>query len=153
MNWCDSEGRKTMFIWYVLAGICLILELLTGSLYLLFISLGLIVGGFVAWLELSVYWSIAAFVVTSLAFVFIFRLLGIHQYTATRSATNDVNVNLDIGAVVRVEQWQLRQTSVSYRGAQWQAVLAEDVHQGNPGEYVVVDITGSTLVLRPKNAV
>lgn len=137
-----------MWIWFVLAGGCLILELFTGSFYLLFLSLGLALGGIVAWLGLSIYWSVFAFVMTSLLCVWIFRLLGIHQ-RSSRNATSDVNVNLDIGAIVKVEQWQLRQTQVSYRGAQWQAVLAADIPQGYPGEYVIVDINGSTLVLRP----
>lgn len=139
-----------MWTWFVVAGICLILELFSGSFYLLFLALGLAMGGVVAWFDLSVYWSIFAFVATSLSCVFVFRLFGISKQGKTRTATSDANVNLDIGSVVTVLQWANRHAQVSYRGAQWQAVLADHIASEKTGEHVIVDIKGVVLVLEPK---
>ncbi len=139
-----------MWTWFVLAGIALILELFTGSFYLLFLALGLAMGGVVAWLGLSVYWAIFAFVATALSCVFVFRLFGISKQGKTRTATSDVNVNLDIGSVVMVQQWSNRHTQVNYRGAPWQAVLSDDVSTEMSGEHIIVDIQGAHLVLQPK---
>lgn len=141
-----------MWIWFVLAGICLTLELLVGSFYLLFVAIGLVMGGIVAWLELSVYWSIFAFIATSLSCVFVFRLFGISKQGKTRTATSDANVNLDIGSEVYVSEWSNRHAYVNYRGARWQAVLADDVHAETAGTHIIVDIKGVMLVLTPQKA-
>lgn len=140
-----------MWMWFVLAGLCLGLELMTGTFYLLFLTIGLVMGGVIAWLNLSIYWSIFGFGLTSLLCVFVFRLFGISKQSVTRDATDDVNVNLDIGSWVIVDKWEHRQASVNYRGAKWQAQLASDAQDKGAGTYQIVDIIGSILILRPKS--
>lgn len=139
-----------MWIWFVLAGICLTLELLVGSFYLLFLAVGLVMGGIVAWFDLSIYWSIFAFIITSLSCVFVFRLFGISKQGKTRTATSDANVNLDIGSEVYVAEWSNRHTYVNYRGASWQAILADNAYTEKAGTHIIVDIKGVILVLTPK---
>lgn len=142
-----------MWLWFVLAAVALILELVTGTFYLLFLSLGLVMGGVVTWLGLSVYWSIFAFVATSLSCVFVFRLFGISKQGKTRTATSDANVNLDIGAEVEVLSWINRHTQVHYRGTQWQAILVEHIDIESIGTHTIIDIKGVMLVLEPKNLI
>ncbi|WP_204319017.1 NfeD family protein [Pelistega ratti] len=139
-----------MWVWFVLAGICLSLELMLGSFYLLFLTVGLLVGGIVAWIDMSIYWQLFAFALTAILCVYVFKLFGISKHGSTKTATSDVNVNLDIGATVEVTQWSHRQTTVHYRGAQWKAMLEDSITAEVIGQHTIVDIQGSMLILSPK---
>ena len=67
-------------------------------------------------------------------------------------AASNADVNLDIGQIVSVEAWSDNRTArVWYRGAHWQAELAEG-HAPHGGEHVITELRGTRLVLTPRNA-
>lgn len=68
-----------MWIWFILVGVCLILELLTGTFYLLFLALGLLAGGVVSGLGFSIYIQIIAFITTSMLCIFGLRVFGMSK--------------------------------------------------------------------------
>lgn len=140
-----------MWVWFALSAICLILELMTGAFFLLFISIGLLAAGVLAFFELHLYWSLGAFALISLSSIFFLRVFGIRKSPAKKPAL-DKNVNLDIGTSIFVNSWNgNRRTQVNYRGAQWQAILADHITSipENSGYYKIMAINGLVLVLEP----
>lgn len=136
--------------WLIMAGALVILELFTGTFYLLMIAIGMAAGALVAvlagplWLQL-----LAAAVVGSLATMALRRSRD--GGSRPVDAAHDPNINLDIGQKVTVAKWTETAGSVPtarimYRGAQWDVELAE----GNiaiPGTFTIVEMRGSRLVL------
>ncbi|ETD71701.1 regulatory protein [Pelistega indica] len=141
-----------MWVWFTLAIVFLILEVLSGTFYLMFLAIAMFAAGLVAFFELSIYWQLGIFVLILLLGVFVFKFFGIKSKSSLTTPTSDVNVNMDIGTVIYVNNWNMpRSTVVHYRGTQWQAVLAPNCTQdGVAGNYVISDINGVSLILTPK---
>ncbi|WP_075791918.1 NfeD family protein [Massilia putida] len=131
--------------WLVTAGVLVILELFTGTFYLLMIAIGLAIGGIVALAGASTpLQAIAAAVVGVLATGLLHRSRFGHP--AKTDARRDRNVNLDIGQRVTVPAWDNGRARVMYRGALWDVELT----QGTPphaGEFRIVEVQGSRLVV------
>lgn len=142
----------SMWIWFGLAGVSLILEALSGTFYLLLVALGLFAAGLVAIFEPSLWLQLASFTVVSILGLLILNQKGIIRKKGSRSATSDADANLDIGMTVTVREWlSNNQAEVIYRGVNWQAVLSPKVSgEPQPGQYVIVDVQGVSLVLEPK---
>jgi membrane protein implicated in regulation of membrane protease activity len=121
--------------WLVAAGVLVILELFTGTFYLLMIAIGLAVGGIVA---------IAAALVGVLATGLLHRSRFGHP--ARSDAQRDRNVNLDIGQRVTVPAWDNGRARVMYRGALWDVELTHGVAP-RAGEFRIVEVHGSRLVV------
>ena len=78
----------------------------------------------------------------------ILRATGVLKKREVNAARN-ADVNLDIGQVVQVQAWsENRSARVSYRGANWQAVLAAG-HPCLTGPHEIVEIHGSELTVAP----
>lgn len=137
-------------MWLVMAGTLVILELFSGTFYLLMIAIGMAAGALVAmpggalWLQLLV-----AAIVGSLATMALKRS---RDGKAGRiDAAHDPNVNLDIGQSVTVAKWHeqagsLPSARVMYRGAQWDVELAPG-NAALPGVFRIVEVRGSRLIL------
>ncbi|WP_353237093.1 NfeD family protein [Limnohabitans sp.] len=135
-------GDATM--WWVLAGVLVALELLTGTFYLLMLSLGAVAAALVAMAGHGLSTQlVAAAIVGGLGAV----LLGQwrkHQ-TTTRQEAHDQH--LDLGATVQVDAWDAQNTAqVKHRGAAWTAVLAPG-QTAAPGVYRIQAMAGNRLVL------
>jgi len=139
--------------WWIIAGVLVLLELLTGSFYLLMLALGAVLGALSAHAGFApvTQWLIAA--LCSSAFVFVCYLL--RRRLGGVRATGNPDVNLDIGEILMIDTWARDGSSrVHYRGAQWTAVLGSslDPQQGQktptPGRYRVTDIVGNRLVVQ-----
>lgn len=141
-----------MWGWFTLALIFLILEVVSGTFYLLFLSISMFAAGLAAFFALSIYLQLGVFVLVLLLGVFVFKFFGIKYTSSSATPTSDVNVNMDIGASIYVNRWDKpRATVVQYRGTQWQALLAPSCPEdGVAGNYVISDINGVTLILTPK---
>ena len=140
-----------MWIWLGLAALALIGELATGTFYLLLVALGLAGGGLAAWLNAGLEWQLLACGVVVLLGLVILRKTRVLKKREVDAASN-ADVNLDIGQVVSVEAWSDNRTArVWYRGAHWQAELAEG-HASHGGEHVITELRGTRLVLTPRNA-
>lgn len=137
-------------LWWVLAGSVVAVELMTGTFYLLMLSIGFVAAALAAHAGVAVPGQLAVAAVFAGGSV----LLG-HRYRKKITAGLAGNVsaveNLDLGALVHVDQWQPDGTSiVKYRGANWDATLADGT-ASVPGSYRIAKVVGSRLMLEPPN--
>ena len=138
-------------LWWLAAGGLIAVELLTGTFYLLMISLGLVAAALAAHAGLSVPWQWVSAAVVGGGSVVAWRS---YKRTQPASAPAQANhdVNMDVGETVHVDHWQADGTcSVKYRGAHWDAAL----HAGQTAEtgaYVIDEVIGSRLILNKPDA-
>jgi membrane protein implicated in regulation of membrane protease activity len=135
-------GDATM--WWVLAGVLVALELLTGSFYLLMLSLGAVAAALVAMAGHALNSQlVAAAIVGGLGAM----LLGQWRKRQTTTAQEAQDQHLDLGATVQVDAWDAQGTAqVKHRGAAWTAVLAPG-QTAAPGVYRIQAMAGNRLVL------
>jgi membrane protein implicated in regulation of membrane protease activity len=131
--------------WLAAAGVLVVLELFTGTFYLLMIAIGFAVGGIVALAGAgrplqAVCAGIVGVLATSLLHRSRFGL------PSRRDAARDRNVNLDIGQHVSVPAWDGGRARVRYRGALWDVELGQGA-TARPGEFRIVEVRGSILVV------
>ncbi len=133
-------------IWWLLAGGMVVVELLTGTFYLLMLAIGLAAGAIAAHLGLSLPLQLTAAALVGGASVLILRLVrGKQRQPAPASKNRDVN--LDIGENVYVGAWQFDGTATAtYRGAKWSVALRSGM-TGSAGNYRIVEVVGSRLIL------
>ena len=128
-------------IWLTIGIGLLMLEMATGTLYLLFLGLSAILGALAAWGGLSVGWQVVVFAAPAAASC-------IWGVPLTRRRRRGAAASLDVGQTVRFEQWSSRETRharVSYRGSQWDADVLTEI-AGTPGEVLyIVAADGSRL--------
>jgi membrane protein implicated in regulation of membrane protease activity len=131
--------------WLAMAGVLVILELFTGTFYLLMIAIGLAVGGIVALAGAG--WPLQA-IVAGVVGVVATGLLHRSRFgrPARHDATRDRNVNLDIGQRVTVPAWDNGRARVMYRGALWDVELGQGA-TAHPGDFRIVEVQGSRLVV------
>lgn len=129
--------------WMVLAFGLLILELVTGTFYLLVIAVALAAAGVadLAGASFTVQLVVAATI----------GLAGSLWLRRSRfgrpGAEADALQNLDVGQVVRIDSWAGGTTArASYRGAQWDVQLAAG-EPAVPGEFVIRAVQGNRLVV------
>ena len=135
-------------LWWVAAGAAVAIELVTGTFYLLMISLGLAAGAIAAHLGLS---SGSQVVTAALVGGGATALWHWQHFMQPRSAPARENrdVNLDIGERVNVAAWaDDRSARVQYRGSSWTARLAA-AEPAAPGLHRIVAVEGNWLVLAP----
>ncbi|MBP0630953.1 MULTISPECIES: NfeD family protein [unclassified Cupriavidus] len=137
------------YLWFVAAVALVIVELNTGTFYLLMVAVGLAAGGVGALLDLSP----AAQTVTA-ALVAAVLIAGLRRTRFGKlrrgNAAADPNVNLDIGQELDVPAWDANgRARVPYRGADWTVELAPNC-AATPGRYRIVEVRGSTLVVSPR---
>lgn len=138
-------------IWLAVAGLLVILELFSGTFYLLMIALGLVAGALAAVFNFgSELQMIVAAVVGTIA------TLALHKsrygWRPGKDAARDPNINMDIGQSITVAQWQDlgngKSTSrAMYRGAMWDVELQHVVPHA--GVFIIQEIQGSRLIVRP----
>lgn len=136
-----------MWFWFGVAALFLLLEMATGTFYLLLVALGLAASGMAAYADLSLVWQIASGLVVSLiGLAVLFRRRQSKARVATQSNPNVVQ---DIGKTVIVDAWDENgRARVFYRGAHWSARI--DAGQpAQPGEHYIQAVQGLTLILRP----
>ncbi len=134
-------------IWWVLAGVVVGAELLTMTFYLLMIALGLAAAAVAAHagMGLNAQMVTAALVGGGAVLFWHWRQSGLPR---APKATENKDVNMDIGATVTVAEWQADgSANVNYRGANWQAHLAAGQALGQVGNYRVAEVVGSRLIL------
>lgn len=131
--------------WLVAAGVVVILELFSGTFYLLMIAVGLVFGALAALVGGSIpMQAIIAGVIGVLAT----GLLHNSRFgkPAKANAARDHNVNLDIGQRVNVPGWEGGKARVMYRGALWDVELGQGATP-HAGEFKIVEVQGSRLIV------
>jgi len=132
--------------WLAAAGLTVILELFSGTFYLLMIAIGLAAGSAAALLGFgeAVQWLLAAAVGVGATVALRRSRYGKQQERV--DAACDPNVNLDIGQTVHVPEWQDNAARVMYRGALWDVELAPGGTPA-PGQYTIREVRGSRLIV------
>jgi membrane protein implicated in regulation of membrane protease activity len=136
-------------VWWLLAGAAVALELVTGTFFLLMLAVGLGAGAVAAHLGLGMSSQlVAAALVGGGAVAGWQRWRKLRPPAAPASANKDVN--LDIGQTVRIEHWnQDGKAVVRYRGADWTASLSTPSPDAASGQYRIIAVEGSLLIVEP----
>ncbi len=133
-------------VWWLIAGAAIVLELLSGTVYLLLLSAGFASAAIAAHLGASVTVQLIVASFVGVAAVMVWRWLRRNPSAALAAGANP-DVNLDVGEKVFVDAWSADGTAtVRYRGAQW-TVVPRAGSTASTGEHRVVEVIGSRLVL------
>ena len=136
-------------IWWLMAGVAVIAELVTGTLYLLMVAIGLAAGAVAAHLGAGEALQFVVAAVVSAATVLACYLRQ-KRRGVPHNTQGDRSIHLDIGEQVSIEAWQTDGTApIRYRGTQWTAVLQPGTEPASHGRYQVVRMDGNRLMVTP----
>ncbi|GAB2476872.1 NfeD family protein [Comamonas humi] len=139
-------------LWWIASGVAVGAELLTGTLYLLMVAIGLAAAAVAAHLGLSAPVQMLVAAVVGSATVVLCYLRQKRQERrrgGQRSAQTDPDLHLDIGEQLHIAEWNADGTAqVRYRGAQWTAVLRHGADRTGT-TYRVAELEGSRLLVEP----
>lgn len=131
-------------LWWVVAGVLVVAELLTGTFYLLMLALGAAAAAIGAHLQLS---QPAQVVVAAIAGTG--AVVAWHFWGRQRLHGPSDDLKLDVGETIMVEHWNPDGTaSVRYRGTQWTAIHRPGITPST-GMHRVAEMTGNRLLLDP----
>ncbi len=134
-------------IWWVLAGGAIAVELLTGTFYLLMLSMGLMAGALAAHAGATLTVQLVVAALVGGGFIVAWRARRLRATPGLPVGANQ-DVNLDVGETVQVDSWAADGTStVKYRGANWSVSLVPGASP-TPGAHRIVEVVGSRLVVR-----
>lgn len=137
-------------LWWLLAGGAVVLELLSGTFYLLMISLGMAAAALAAHSGASTNAQLVVAAIVGSGAVVAWHLYRI-KHPKSAPAQSNPDVNLDIGSSVHIpnaSDWHNDGSiTVRYRGADWSGQLAAGSDPG-AGNYTIEQVRGSVLVLR-----
>lgn len=137
-------------IWWLLAGTVIAAELVTGTFYLLMISVGLVAAATAAHLGASLSLQLVVAAAFGGGAILGWRAYRQRQPAAAPASTNR-DVILDIGESVQVDGWNHDGTSsVKYRGATWTVSLKVGQTPG-PGLHVIDEVVGNRLIVSKHN--
>ena len=129
-------------LWLIVAGVLVMAELLTGTFYLLMLSLGATAAALTAYADGTLTWQIVTAALVGGGATVLW-----HMKKPRTNAAQDSGVHLDIGETVTVDAWDARgYTHVKHRGAQWEAVCTPNTTP-QPGLHRISEMQGNRLVL------
>lgn len=136
--------------WSCAAGILVILELISGTFYLLMIALGLCAGAAAAYFGQSIIVQQFSAAVVGLLATFSLNRSRFGARASFTRASNQ-NPNLDVGQSVAVDVWHHHGDGVftaraMYRGALWD-IESIDATAPVAGSFFIADIRGSCLLV------
>ncbi|WP_297912459.1 NfeD family protein [Thiomonas sp.] len=135
---------STPLQWWIATAVLVALELGSGSFYLLMLAVGAAAGALAAHLglDVAIQWSAAALVgIGAVALLYLTR-----RRAPRRALQSNRDVNLDIGSVVEVRQWDpAGNARIRWRGTEWQARLGRG--PALPGRFRIAAVDANTLVL------
>jgi membrane protein implicated in regulation of membrane protease activity len=131
-------------LWLALAGGLIILELFSGTFYLLMIALGTLAGALTALAGASEAVQMLVAAAVGAAATALLR----RKRPRRPTPSHDPNINLDIGQTLHVPHWHASNGTarVTYRGAMWDVDLAPGA-VAKPGQFVIREIRGSRLIV------
>lgn len=136
-----------MTLWWAIAGIVLIIvEMLTGTFFLLVLGIASLGAAAVAWFGYS-FW-VQAVVTAALAIVGVILVKRLPGKFGGKNASASIQ-SLDIGQTVMLESWISEADGiarVSYRNAQWEAHIVGERVPGGKLFYIRA-VDGNTLTV------
>jgi membrane protein implicated in regulation of membrane protease activity len=142
----DNTMLDITTLWWILAGVTVAAELLTGTFYLLLIAIGMTFGAIAANLGWSIPAQLLSAAVTGVGLVLGWRLW---QRFHPRSLTAKISTisNLDSGELLNVDAWSdSGRARALYRGACWDIEL-QPGQPMLPGPHRIVEIKGNRLIV------
>lgn len=131
--------------WLVAAGLLVILELFSGTFYLLMIAIGLAFGALAALAGAAMPLQTIVAAVVGVAATGLLHRSRLGKPVKSNAA-RDRNVNIDIGEKVSVPAWQDGRARVMYRGALWDVELGQGATP-EAGSFKIVEVQGSRLIV------
>lgn len=135
-------------IWWLVAGLIVAAELLTGTFYLLMLALGLAAAAIVAHLGIALPLQMVSAAVVGGGAVVVWHWVR-QRHSGDPSSRADRSVNLDVGETIFIERWNPDGTAlVKYRGAQWTAMHRPGITPAT-GMHRVSELVGNRLLVDP----
>jgi membrane protein implicated in regulation of membrane protease activity len=139
------SGLETSTLWWLLAGGAVVIELLTGTFYLLMVAIGLAAGALAAHAGTGQATQLVVAGVVGGGAVAGWHLAR-GRRPAEPAAQANRDVNLDVGETVHVDAWNADGTAtVKYRGASWTVTSAGG--ETSTGAHRVREVVGNRLVV------
>ena len=133
-------------IWWVLAGLAVVAQLITGTFHFLMLAAALAAGALTAMLGGSLSLQLLAVAVVGAGAVVAWYFARKGRPTEPPAEANR-DVIMDIGETVQVEAWNPDGTATTrYRGAQW-TVFHRPGETPQPGAHRVAEVIGSRLLV------
>lgn len=133
-------------LWWLLAGGLIGVELLTGTFYLLMLSLGAACAALAAHADLSLTWQMVVGALVGGLTVTAWHLKNARRQLQTEVSSHP-DIHFDVGESVQVTEWDDQGLAlVKHRGTQWTALLAPG-QTPSIGMHRIIDMVGSRLVI------
>lgn len=134
-------------IWWLLTGVAVAAELMTGTFYLLMFALGLAAAAIAAHMGLGLASQLVIAAIVGGGAVVAWHLLR-GKKSVGKSAEFNSDVNMDIGQTIYVDAWQADGTAnVKYRGSNWIAQLQAGSETA-AGNYIIEQVIGSRFIVK-----
>jgi membrane protein implicated in regulation of membrane protease activity len=134
-------------LWWLVTGGVVAVELLTGTFYLLMLAIGFAFAALAAHLGWSQTQQIVVAALVGGGAVVGWHLRQMNRSKQEPAAQANVNVNLDIGETVQIDDWYADGTAdVHYRGARWTAIHRAGVTP-SAGSHRVAELIGNRLLV------
>jgi membrane protein implicated in regulation of membrane protease activity len=147
-----GNSLSSVAFWLVAGFVLLVVELLSGTFYLLMVALGCASAALCAYLGLEFTTQVIAGAAVGAIAIAVLHRSRWARGRRHLEPTSNPDLNLDLGQTVEVRAWQDGRARVEYRGSQWDAVPEEAAHAPT-GVLAIRAIRGSTLVLGPVRSV
>jgi len=132
-------------IWLIAGLVLLVAEMLTTSIFLIFLALGCFAAALAdLWVPNNMAMELGIFgVISVLGALFLRKPLQ-------KKLLKDLNLKADVGKEIKVEQpiGAHQTTRVSYQGSTWQATNLDDSELRTGDRAFIVGIDGTTLLIR-----
>ena len=133
-------------VWWLIAGGAIVLELLSGTVYLLLLSAGFAAAAISAHAGAGLGTQLVVAAVVGVGAVLVWHTIRRKRPAEPPAAANR-DINLDIGESIFVDAWNPDGTAtVRYRGAQWTVVPRPGATPAI-GEHRVAEVVGSRLIV------
>ena len=134
--------------WWIMAGILVIIELMSGTFYLLMLALGAAAGGLATAFGLGLEGQIVIGALCAGGTTGTWHWYRM-KHPRSKPAQQNPDVNLDVGQEVWVPAWgNDGYARITYRGTEWSARLASGCLPES-GKHTIFSLEGNTLVLKP----
>lgn len=135
-------------IWWLMAGVMVAVELMTGTFYLLMLALGMAAAAVAAHFGATLTVQIVSAAIVGGGAVVVWHTLR-RKRPGDPSARADRSVILDVGETVQIDSWNPDGTAtVKYRGATWTAIHRPGITPST-GMHRVAELVGNRLLVDP----
>lgn len=138
---------EAWMVWVVLVGVLIAAQLATGTVYLLMLAVGGVIGAIAAWYGASVTVQVLLGAMAGAAGTVVWSVIRKRKPQEPEALANP-SVQMDIGQSIYVDLWtDGKSTRAGYRGSQWDIVYDGADEPGN-GLFVIAGVQDNKLIVR-----